>query len=62
MQAGKNYLVLRNGYSAEMRKGMSLTARIIIARRSLFNLLFDKMNKWVNPYYHRIPDMYEGRS
>ena len=58
----KNYLVLRNGYSAEMRKGMSLTARIIIARRSLFNLLFDKMNKWVNPYYHRIPDMYEGRS
>jgi membrane fusion protein, peptide pheromone/bacteriocin exporter len=43
-------LLLKNGYKAEMKKGMSLTARIIVARRSLFNLLFDKVDKWFNPY------------
>jgi membrane fusion protein, peptide pheromone/bacteriocin exporter len=46
----KKTLSLKNGYKAEMKKGMSLTARIIVARRSLFNLLFDKMDKWFNPY------------
>jgi membrane fusion protein, peptide pheromone/bacteriocin exporter len=44
------HLSLRNGYEAEMKKGMSLTARMIVTRRSLFNLLFDKMDKWFNPY------------
>ena len=43
-------LSLKNGYEAGMKKGMSLTARIIVARRSLFNLLFDKVDKWFNPY------------
>lgn len=46
----KKTLSLKNGYQAEMKKGMSLTARIIVARRSLFNLLFDKVDKWFNPY------------
>jgi multidrug resistance efflux pump len=45
-----NTLSLKNGYEAEVKKGMSLTARIIVARRSLFNLLFDKADKWFNPY------------
>jgi len=37
----------------KIRKGMSLNARIIVSRRSLFNLLFDKVDKWVNPYFNK---------
>ena len=40
---------LRNGYEAELKKGMTFNARIILTRRSLFNLMFDKIDKWVNP-------------
>jgi multidrug resistance efflux pump len=43
-------LSLKNGYRAEMKKGMSMTARMLVTRRSLFNLLFDKADKWFNPY------------
>jgi HlyD family secretion protein len=43
-------LSLKNGYSAEMKKGMSMTARMQVCRRSLYNLLFDKADKWLNPY------------
>jgi len=48
----KTFLSLKNGLSAKIRKGMSLNARIIVNRRSLFNLLFDKIDKWVNPYFN----------
>jgi len=48
----KTFLSLKNGVNAEIRKGMSLNARIIVNRRSLFNLLFDKVDKWVNPYFN----------
>jgi len=43
-------LSLKNGYTAEVKKGMSLTARMHVTKRSLFNLLFDKVDKWFNPY------------
>jgi membrane fusion protein, peptide pheromone/bacteriocin exporter len=46
-------LGLRNGYKVEMKKGMSLNARFLVTRRSLFNLLFDKADKWFNPYVNR---------
>jgi len=29
---------------------MSFNARIVVIRRSLFHLLFDKADKWFNPY------------
>lgn len=45
-----NTLSLKNGYTAIMKKGMSINARIIVTRRSLFNLLFDRVHKWLNPY------------
>jgi membrane fusion protein, peptide pheromone/bacteriocin exporter len=44
------YLSLKNGYRAEIRKGMSVNTRIFLIRRSLFHLLFDKADKWFNPY------------
>lgn len=40
---------LKNGYTAEISKGMTLTSRFIITRRSLFDLLFDKVDDWLNP-------------
>jgi multidrug resistance efflux pump len=42
-------LHLKNGYQTEIQKGMSLTARFIITRRSIFQLLFDKVDQWLNP-------------
>jgi membrane fusion protein, peptide pheromone/bacteriocin exporter len=47
---GQTFLSLKNGHKASVKKGMSLNARIVIIRRSLFNLLFDKADKWFNPY------------
>jgi HlyD family secretion protein len=44
------YLELGNGVKADIKKGMSFTARIIVTRRTLFNLIFDKADKWFNPY------------
>lgn len=49
----KTFLSLKNGYKAEVRKGMSLNTRIFIIRRSLFHLLFDRADKWFNPYTYK---------
>jgi HlyD family secretion protein len=46
----KTFLTLKNGYKADIKKGMSLNTRILVIRRSLFHLLFDKADKWFNPY------------
>lgn len=46
----KTFLSLKNGYHAEIKKGMSLNTRIIVIQRDLFHLLFDKADKWFNPY------------
>ncbi len=42
-------LKLQSGYKTKVSKGMTLTSRYIITRRSLFDLLFDKMDDWLNP-------------
>jgi multidrug resistance efflux pump len=46
----KTFLSLKNGYKAEIKKGMSLNTRILVIRRSLYHLLFDKAANWFNPY------------
>jgi multidrug resistance efflux pump len=40
---------LQSGYKTQITKGMTLTTRYIITRRSLFDLLFDKVDDWLNP-------------
>ncbi len=45
----KEYLQLKNGYKGYFKKGMSLTARFNVAERSLYQLLYDKVDNWVNP-------------
>lgn len=42
-------LSLKNGYTAYLMKGMTLQARFIVTNRSLFQLLYDKVDDWVNP-------------
>ena len=45
----KTELQLKSGYKTKASKGMTLTTRYILTRRSLFDLLFDKMDDWSNP-------------
>jgi HlyD family secretion protein len=45
----QDFLQLENGYKGELRKGMSFQANFLIAERSLFDLLFDKMEDWLAP-------------
>ena len=40
---------LQSGYKTNVSKGMTLTSRYIITKRSLFELLFDKVDDWLNP-------------
>jgi len=42
-------LKLSNGYSGEIKKGMSFQARFITCNRSLWQLLFDGLDDWLNP-------------
>ncbi|WP_291286988.1 HlyD family efflux transporter periplasmic adaptor subunit [Flavobacterium sp.] len=42
-------LRLQSGYTTNVSKGMTLTTRYLITRRSLFDLLFDKIDDWLNP-------------
>lgn len=45
----KNYLQLKNGYKGQIRKGMTLTARFYLLDRTLWQLLFDRVDDWLNP-------------
>lgn len=49
---GQTYLELENGYRGELKKGMTMQARFIITRRSLFQLLYDNVNDWLNPQWN----------
>lgn len=43
------YLSLNTGYKGYLKKGMTLTGRFYLTNRTLWQLLFDKINDWVNP-------------
>jgi HlyD family secretion protein len=45
----KNSLELKNGYEGIIQKGLTFTARFQLNRRSLWQLLFDKVDNWLNP-------------
>jgi HlyD family secretion protein len=42
-------LKLKNGYAGRLKKGMTLTSNFKINRRSLYELLYDKADNWLNP-------------
>lgn len=43
------YLELKNGFRGYIKNGMSVNVRMIVTQRSLFNLLYDKLDSWLNP-------------
>ena len=45
----QDHLRLKNGYQGKLRKGMTLQARFVVAERSLWQLLYDKVDDWTNP-------------
>ncbi|WP_159445061.1 HlyD family secretion protein [Filimonas lacunae] len=46
---GNSALQLRNGYKAQIKKGMTMHARFLITSRTLYQLLYDKIDDWLNP-------------
>lgn len=48
-QLSQNHLTLKNGYKGYLKKGMNFTARFNVTKRSLYQLLYDKVDDWVNP-------------
>lgn len=48
-QLDRNYLTLSNGYRGQLKKGMTLRARFVVTQRSLFQLLYDNADDWLNP-------------
>jgi len=47
----KKSLQLKNGYRGDIQKGLTFTARFQLNRRSLWQLLFDKVDNWLNPKF-----------
>lgn len=45
----QTHLNLKNGHQGNIKKGMTLTGRFSLTERSLSDLLFDKVDNWVNP-------------
>ena len=45
----RDYLRLKNGRVGRLKKGMTVNAYFMVTRRSLFDLLYQKMDGWVNP-------------
>ncbi|WP_222536735.1 HlyD family secretion protein [Pedobacter polysacchareus] len=45
----QDHLKLKNGYKGYLKKGMNFTARFTVTSRSLYQLLYDKVDDWVNP-------------
>lgn len=45
----EKHLQLKNGAKGKIGKGMTFNARFELAERTLFQLLYDKVDDWVNP-------------
>ena len=45
----EQYLKLKNGFEGHIIKDMTLTSQFYIARRSIWNLMFDTIEDWLNP-------------
>ena len=52
----KEYLIHRKGARGNLKKGMTVSAHFMIARRSLFDILYQKVDDWVNPSQYIIED------
>ena len=48
-QLATTTIQLKSGAQGRLKKGMSIQARFVIAHRSLFQLLYDRTDDWLNP-------------
>lgn len=48
-EVDRDYLKLPSGYIGKLKKGMTLQGRFTVNRRSLYQLLYDKIDDWINP-------------
>lgn len=46
-------LILKNGSIGKLKKGMTLTSRFFLTKRTAFQLLFDEVEDWFNPYNNK---------
>lgn len=49
----EKHLSLVNGARGDLKKGMTVTSRFFLIRRSLYQLLFDSIDDWFNPYNNK---------
>jgi multidrug resistance efflux pump len=45
----KDYLMRKNGVTGKLKKGMYVSSHFMITERSLFDLIYQKMDDWANP-------------
>lgn len=48
-ELSSNYLQLKTGQKGFLKKGMTMTGRFVMTRRTLFQLIFDEVDDWLNP-------------
>ena len=48
----RDYLSLKNGFEGKVKKGMTVRVRFPVTERTLYQLLFDKINDWLNPAHN----------
>lgn len=48
-ELNQSFLQLKNGYRGEIIKGQTFTARFYLLDRTLWQLLFDRVDDWFNP-------------
>jgi len=48
-QMAQQALHLKNGFEGRLKKGMTLNARFFLAERTVFDLLYDGIDDWLNP-------------
>lgn len=53
-QLEKDHLIRKNGVQGKLKKGMTVISHFKITRRSLFDLLYQKMDDWANPTQYNI--------
>lgn len=50
----RNYLQLKNGQKGKLKKGMTVCAHFMINKRSLFSLLYQKIDECINPSQFKV--------
>lgn len=51
VQPTATYVARTDGMRADLRKGLTLTARFLVARRSVLQLLYDDASSWLDPKF-----------